>query len=92
MVADLSCSSSRSMPPRLMPRKEPSPSLTSASSASTSWYALPTTNSPTRLTPSFPRQLGKGRVAKPFIVKARFVSRLAEQKIREAGGVVKLVA
>ncbi|KAI5453912.1 60S ribosomal protein L28 [Naganishia albida] len=36
--------------------------------------------------------LGKGRVAKPFIVKARFVSRLAEQKIREAGGVVKLVA
>lgn len=41
----------------------------------------------------FPRfQLGKGRIAKPFIVKARFVSRLAEQKIREAGGVVKLVA
>ncbi len=37
-------------------------------------------------------QLGKGRIAKPFIVKARFVSKLAEEKIREAGGVVKLVA
>jgi large subunit ribosomal protein L27Ae len=37
-------------------------------------------------------QLGKGRINKPFIVKARFVSKLAEQKIKEAGGVVKIVA
>ena len=37
-------------------------------------------------------QLGKGRIAKPFIVKTRFVSKTAEQKIKEAGGVIKLVA
>jgi large subunit ribosomal protein L27Ae len=37
-------------------------------------------------------QLGKGRINTPFIVKTRFVSRLAEKKIKEAGGVVKLVA
>lgn len=38
--------------------------------------------------------LGKGRLAadKPLIVKARFVSRRAERKIKEAGGVVKIVA
>ncbi|KAK9898858.1 60S ribosomal protein L27a [Cystobasidium minutum MCA 4210] len=38
--------------------------------------------------------LGKGRLAadKPLIVKARFVSRKAERKIKEAGGVVKIVA
>ncbi|ADV20449.1 50S small subunit ribosomal protein L27Ae [Cryptococcus gattii Ru294] len=36
--------------------------------------------------------LGKGRINKPFIVKTRFVSKLAEEKIKEAGGVVKLVA
>jgi large subunit ribosomal protein L27Ae len=36
--------------------------------------------------------LGKGRIDKPFIVKTRFVSALAEKKIKEAGGVVKLVA
>ncbi|KAK1925013.1 putative structural constituent of ribosome [Papiliotrema laurentii] len=36
--------------------------------------------------------LGKGRINTPFIVKTRFVSRLAEKKIKEAGGVVKLVA
>jgi ribosomal protein L15 len=38
------------------------------------------------------KQLGKGRLDRPFIVKTRFVSRLAEQKIKEAGGVIKLVA
>ncbi|ORY33765.1 structural constituent of ribosome [Naematelia encephala] len=36
--------------------------------------------------------LGKGRVSKPFIVKTRFVSKSAEEKIKAAGGVVKLVA
>lgn len=36
--------------------------------------------------------LGKGVVAKPFIVKTRFISKQAEEKIRSAGGVVKLVA
>ncbi|KAG9045368.1 60S ribosomal protein L28 [Tulasnella sp. UAMH 9824] len=37
--------------------------------------------------------LGKGNLPKvPFIVKARFVSERAEEKIKEAGGVVKLVA
>lgn len=37
--------------------------------------------------------LGKGRLPSvPVIVKARFVSELAEKKIRAAGGVVELVA
>lgn len=37
-------------------------------------------------------QLGKGRISQPFIVKTRFISKLAEEKIKAAGGVVKLVA
>lgn len=36
--------------------------------------------------------LGKGKVSRPFIVKTRYVSKLAEERIKEAGGVVKLVA
>ena len=37
--------------------------------------------------------LGKGRLPElPMIVKARWVSALAEKKIKEVGGVVKLVA
>jgi len=37
--------------------------------------------------------LGNGQLPKlPFIVKARFVSAKAEAKIKEAGGVVKLIA
>ena len=37
--------------------------------------------------------LGKGRIPNvPVIVKARFVSKLAEEKIRAAGGVVELIA
>ncbi|KXS19691.1 rpl27a protein [Gonapodya prolifera JEL478] len=40
----------------------------------------------------FGKVLAKGRVSKPFIIKARFVSRRAEQKIVEAGGKVELVA
>ncbi len=37
--------------------------------------------------------LGKGVLPEqPVLVKAKFVSKLAEQKIREAGGAVQLVA
>lgn len=37
--------------------------------------------------------LGNGQLPKlPFIVKARFVSAIAERKIKEAGGVVSLIA
>jgi len=37
--------------------------------------------------------LGKGRLPEvPVIVKARFVSKLAEEKIRAVGGVVELIA
>lgn len=36
--------------------------------------------------------LGKGAINQPFIVKTRFVSKQAEEKIKAAGGVVKLVA
>lgn len=37
--------------------------------------------------------LGKGKIPQvPVIVKARLVSKLAEEKIRAAGGVVELVA
>ncbi|KIO31401.1 hypothetical protein M407DRAFT_133330 [Tulasnella calospora MUT 4182] len=41
----------------------------------------------------YAKVLGKGNLPQvPFIVKARFVSERAEEKIKEAGGVVKLVA
>ncbi|KAJ3294376.1 60S ribosomal protein L28 [Borealophlyctis nickersoniae] len=41
----------------------------------------------------YAKVLGKGRLPKvPFIVKARFVSRKAEEKIVKAGGKVELVA
>jgi large subunit ribosomal protein L27Ae len=41
----------------------------------------------------FTKVLGKGRLPEiPMIVKARFVSKLAEEKIVAAGGVVELVA
>jgi len=36
--------------------------------------------------------LGKGGINTPVIVKARFVSRIAEKKIKEAGGTCVLVA
>ena len=37
--------------------------------------------------------LGKGVLPEqPVLVKAKFVSKLAEQKIREVGGAVELVA
>ncbi|EPQ25885.1 uncharacterized protein PFL1_06559 [Pseudozyma flocculosa PF-1] len=45
------------------------------------------------LAAGYAKVLGKGRLpALPCIVKARWVSERAEQKIKKAGGVVKLVA
>ncbi|GKT50461.1 60S ribosomal protein L27a [Colletotrichum spaethianum] len=41
----------------------------------------------------YSKLLGKGRLPEvPIVVKARWVSKLAEKKITEAGGVVELVA
>ncbi|WFD23214.1 RNA helicase [Malassezia equina] len=45
------------------------------------------------LAAGYGKVLGKGRLPQlPVIVKARWVSALAEKKIKEVGGVVKLVA
>ena len=41
----------------------------------------------------YSKVLGKGRIPEiPIVVRARYVSKEAERKIREAGGVVDLVA
>ena len=41
----------------------------------------------------YSKVLGKGRIPEiPMVVKARFFSKEAERKIKEAGGVVELVA
>jgi large subunit ribosomal protein L27Ae len=41
----------------------------------------------------YSKVLGKGRIpAVPLVVRARWVSKEAERKITEAGGVVELVA
>ena len=41
----------------------------------------------------YSKVLGKGRIPEiPMVVRARFFSREAERKIKEAGGVVELVA
>ena len=41
----------------------------------------------------YSKVLGKGRIPEiPMVVKARYFSREAEKKIKEAGGVVELVA
>jgi large subunit ribosomal protein L27Ae len=41
----------------------------------------------------YSKVLGKGRLPEvPIVVRARWVSKLAEKKITEAGGVVELVA
>ncbi|KAF7585585.1 60S ribosomal protein L28, partial [Aspergillus hancockii] len=41
----------------------------------------------------YSKVLGKGRIPEiPIVVRARYVSRDAERKIKEAGGVVELVA
>ena len=40
----------------------------------------------------YAKLLGKGRLPKvPVVVKTRYVSALAEKKIKEAGGVIELV-
>lgn len=45
------------------------------------------------LAAGYAKVLGKGRIPNvPVIVKARFVSKLAEEKIKAAGGVVELIA
>lgn len=45
------------------------------------------------LAAGYGKVLGKGRLPNvPVIVKARFVSKLAEEKIKAAGGVVELIA
>lgn len=45
------------------------------------------------LASGYGKVLGKGRIPNvPVIVKARYVSKLAEEKIRAAGGVVELIA
>ena len=36
--------------------------------------------------------LGKGKLDMPFILRTRFVSRVAERKLREIGGAVELAA
>jgi len=41
----------------------------------------------------YAKVLGNGKLPKlPFILKTRYVSSIAEKKIKEAGGVVKLIA
>ena len=41
----------------------------------------------------YSKVLGKGRIPEiPMVVRARWFSKLAEKKIKEAGGVVELVA
>ncbi len=41
----------------------------------------------------YSKLLGSGRIPDiPLVVKARWVSKLAEKKIKDAGGVVELVA
>jgi ribosomal protein L15 len=41
----------------------------------------------------YSKVLGKGRIPEiPIVVRARYVSKEAERKIKEAGGVVELVA
>ncbi|KAI9032131.1 putative 60S ribosomal protein L28 [Hyaloraphidium curvatum] len=44
------------------------------------------------LSKGFTKVLGKGRPSGAFVVRAKFVSRRAEEKIKEAGGSVQLVA
>jgi large subunit ribosomal protein L27Ae len=45
------------------------------------------------LAAGYSKVLGKGKLPSvPFIVRARFVSELAEKKIKEAGGAVQLIA
>ena len=41
----------------------------------------------------YAKVLGKGRLPPvPIVVRARYISELAEKKIKEAGGIIQLVA
>lgn len=40
----------------------------------------------------YAKLLGKGRITIPVVIQARYVSAEAERKIKEAGGVIQLVA
>jgi large subunit ribosomal protein L27Ae len=41
----------------------------------------------------YSKLLGKGRLPEfPFVVRTRYVSKLAERKVAEAGGVIELLA
>ncbi|KAJ4366277.1 60S ribosomal protein L28 [Neocucurbitaria cava] len=40
----------------------------------------------------YAKLLGKGRITIPVVIQARYVSAEAEKKIKEAGGVIQLVA
>lgn len=44
------------------------------------------------LSHGYAKLLGKGRIHVPVVVRARYVSAEAEKKIKDAGGVVQLVA
>ena len=44
------------------------------------------------LSHGYAKLLGKGRIHIPVVVKARYVSAEAERKIKDAGGVIQLVA
>lgn len=53
---------------------------------------IPSLTIPCIVPQGYGKVLAKGRLQVPLIVKARFVSKSAENKIKEAGGVVKIVA
>jgi large subunit ribosomal protein L27Ae len=44
------------------------------------------------LSHGYAKLLGKGRISIPVVVRARYVSAEAEEKIKAAGGVIQLVA
>lgn len=66
-------------------------SLLPKDQASTSGDLVPVVDT---VAAGYGKVLAKGRIAgnQPLIVKARFVSERAEKKIKEAGGIVKIVA
>lgn len=69
----------------LVPKESREKYLTSASES-----AAPVIDT---LAAGYGKVLGKGRIPSvPVIVKARYVSKLAEEKIKAAGGVIELVA
>ncbi|KAL1930078.1 hypothetical protein VTP01DRAFT_1232 [Rhizomucor pusillus] len=44
------------------------------------------------LSKGYAKVLGKGKITQPVIVRTRYVSKVAEEKIKAAGGVVELTA